>query len=48
MYINDLILAINSLGIGIQCDSDSALVYADDLILMAEKEQDLQKLLNSV
>ena len=26
----------------------SALVYADDLILMAEKEQDLQKLLNSV
>lgn len=26
----------------------SALIYADDLILMAEKEQDLQKLLNSV
>lgn len=26
----------------------SALIYADDLILMGEKEQDLQKLLNSV
>ena len=39
IYINDLILEINGLGIGIQCDSKmiSTLVYADDIILLAEK-----------
>ena len=50
IYINDLILEINNLGIGIQCDSKmiSTLVYADDIILLAEKELDLQKLLDVV
>ena len=50
IYINDLILEINGLGIGIQCDSRmiSTLVYADDIILLAEKELDLQKLLDVV
>ena len=50
IYINDLILEINDLGIGIQCDSRmiSTLVYADDIILLAEKELDLQKLLDVV
>ena len=50
IYINDLILQINDLGIGIQCDSRmiSTLVYADDIILLTEKEQDLQKLLDVV
>ena len=50
IYINDLILEINGLVIGIQCDSRmiSTLVYADDIILLAEKELDLQKLLDAV
>ena len=50
IYINDLILEINGLGLGIQCDSRmiSTLVYADDIILLAEKELDLQKLLDVV
>ena len=50
IYINDLILQINDLGIGIQCDSRmiSTLVYADDIILLTEKGQDLQKLLDVV
>ena len=50
MYINDLIQHINDLNIGIPCDSRmiSSLVYADDIILLTENEQDLQKLLDAV
>ena len=48
LYINDLALKVNALGKGIKIDDESIsiLLYADDVVLLAENETDLQFLLN--
>ena len=49
LCINDLITTISSIGTGIRIDDDSViaiLAYADDVVLLAESENDLQNLLN--
>ncbi|XP_063415978.1 uncharacterized protein LOC134697626 [Mytilus trossulus] len=48
IYINNLVDDINALNIGINIDDEklAILLYADDVILMAENEEDLQKMLN--
>ena len=48
LFINDLVDTINSTNIGIDIDGESvaALLYADDLVLLATSEQDLQIILN--
>ena len=42
LYINDLALKINALGKGIKIDDESVsiLLYADDVVLLAENETD--------
>ena len=48
IYINDLAEEIKSCGVGLQLDSDTfvnILLYADDIVLLAESEGDLQFLL---
>ena len=49
LYINDLAIYLNSFGIGVKCDDDNVciLMYADDIVLLAEAEHDLQSLLNA-
>eukprot|EP00732_Lithocolla_globosa_P000925 Lithocolla_globosa_v1_NODE_369_length_4280_cov_26.823000.p1 type:complete len:232 gc:universal NODE_369_length_4280_cov_26.823000:2348-3043(+) len=50
MYINDLILDLRATSAGIKIDSDtiiSSIFYADDIVLLAESESDLQLLLNT-
>ena len=48
LYINDLTSEINSLNLGVDigCMIMSILLYADDFILLASNERDLQILLN--
>ena len=48
LFINDLVDTINSTNIGIDIDGESvaALLYADDLVMLATSEQDLQIILN--
>ena len=49
LFINDLITTISSIGTGVRIDDDSVisiLAYADDAVLLAESENDLQNLLN--
>ena len=48
LYINDLVLKINALGKGIKIDDESVsiLLYADDVVLLAENETDLKSMLN--
>ena len=50
LFINDLVEAINSLGVGVDIGQEkvSVLLYADDLVLLAETEADLQKLLDTL
>ena len=50
IFINDLSTELNSLRIGITLGDDriSHMLYADDLTLMAENENDLQTLINCV
>ena len=50
LYINDLHKAIADTGKGIMIDDMkiSMLMYADDVVLMAESENDLQVMLNSL
>ena len=43
MYINDLVDSVKSLEVGV---SVPILLYADDIVLLAEKEKDLQSLLH--
>ena len=48
VYINDLASTIKSLGSGEQFGGEniSVLLYADDIILMADSEEDLQRILS--
>ena len=48
MFINDLVHDINLPGLGIPCGDSkiSTLLFADDVVILSENEQDLQKLLN--
>ena len=50
MFINDLVGEIKGLGKGVQCDiySFTSLLYADDLVIIADKEEDLQAMLDVV
>lgn len=48
IYVNSLIDDINALNIGIDIDNEklAILLYADDVVLLAENEKDLQKMLD--
>ena len=50
MFVNDLVGDIKGLGKGVQCDvySFTSLLYADDLVIIADKEEDLQAMLDVV
>ncbi len=50
IYINDLALEIKHAAIGVRLDdlTVGALLYSDDIVLLAESESDLQSLLNIV
>ena len=48
MFINSLVTEIHALGIGVDIDGEKVaiLLYADDVVLLAENEHDLQMLLD--
>ena len=49
LYIDDLIRTLSSIGVGVKLDDGSliaVLAYADDVVVLAESENDLQNLLN--
>ena len=48
VFINSLAVNFKSVGVGIQLDNThvSILLYADDIVLLAETEEDLQTLMN--
>ena len=48
IYVNSLIDDINALNIGIDIDNEklAILLYADDVVFLAENEKDLQKMLD--
>ena len=50
LQIDDLAIHLESFGIGVNCDGDNVciLMYADDIVLHAETERDLQILLNAI
>ena len=50
VFINDLVIDIKKLGLGIPIGSRKIhiLLYADGIVLLAENESDLQKLLNKL
>ena len=50
LYVNDLVVKIRSLGIGIDIDGEKVaiMLYADDLVLVSAKEDDLQILLQEL
>ena len=50
LYIHDLIVKIDSLNLGIDIDGEKVgmLVYADDIVLLAENEEELQQLLHEL
>jgi hypothetical protein len=50
LFINDLVTLISSFDIGIDIGDEklSILLYADDVVLLAESESDLQALLNAL
>ncbi len=48
IYINDLAHAIKSLNCGVQCGKEmvSILLCVDEIVIIAETEQDMQKILS--
>ena len=50
IFLNDLATEINSLGLGIKIGNLklSILMYADDIVLLSDTADNLQKLLNHV
>ena len=50
LYINDLIVKIHSLNLGIDINGENIgiLVYADDVVLLADNEEELQQLLHEL
>ncbi|XP_053405160.1 uncharacterized protein LOC128558904 [Mercenaria mercenaria] len=50
LYINDLALYLKSLAIGVSFENENIciLMYADDIVLLAENAHDLQTLLNAL
>ena len=50
LYINDLLQRLNELNVGIDIEGQklSVLAYADDVVLLAETESDLQVLLDEL
>ena len=50
LFINGLIEEIKKLGLGVKCGEIilALLVFADDIALMAETEEDLQRMLNAL
>ena len=50
IFINDLIVELNILkkGVDIHGDNVAALLYADDLVIIAESEKDLQDMLHKL
>ena len=50
LYINDLALKVDALSKGEEIDDTrvSVLMYADDIVLMAESEADLQAILDTI
>ena len=50
MYINDLVNDINYLNLGISIDKDmlTALLYADDVVVLAQNIGDLQSILDCI
>jgi hypothetical protein len=50
LFINDLVTEIKALNIGIHINEEliNILIFADDLVILAENESDLQKLLDFV
>ena len=50
LFINDLAIYIKSLDLGVEIDEEKIclLLYADDIVLLAESSSDLQLLLNAL
>ena len=50
LFINDLVIYIKSLDLGVEIDEEKIclLLYADDIVLLAESSSDLQLLLNAL
>jgi hypothetical protein len=46
IYVNSLIDDINALNIGIDNEKFAIVLYADDVVLLADNEKDLQKMLD--
>ena len=51
IYVNDVTTCINQINVGVpfsETDSISALLYADDIVLMAQNAEELQKMINAL
>ena len=51
IYVNDVTTCINELNVGVpisDTDSISVLLYVDDIVLMAQNAEDLQKMINAL
>ena len=50
LYVNDLVTQITELGLGIDIDGEkvAVLLYADDLVILSETEDDLQAILDTL
>ena len=48
LYINDLVAQISSLGLGVDIDNEklAILMYADDVVILGESEEDLKRILD--